>query len=167
MGKRLEELTVKELKEKCRDKGIPCSGLKKDLISRLKKGSNIPDNIVNKTLYTQIRNKIKNRVTVWPSAYASGQVTLEYKKAGGKYSNANVKSNNLDRWYKEKWVNVCEKGHPACGRKVSNLKNYPYCRPSVRVNKNTPKTVSEISKSKLKEMCKKKQKSPLKRIKLN
>jgi len=34
---------------------------------------------------------------------------------------------------------------------------YPYCRPTVRVNKQTPKTVKEIGGKRLKEMCKKKQ----------
>ena len=42
----------------------------------------------NKTLYNRVRNKVKNRVKVWPSAYASGQVVSEYKRAGGGYKKA-------------------------------------------------------------------------------
>ena len=64
----------------------------------------------------------------------------------------------MDRWFKEKWVNVCKKGYPKCGRSKSSKKDYPYCRPSKRVNKDTPRTVDEISRSTLKRMCRQKQK---------
>ncbi len=47
-----------------------------------------------------------------------------------------------------------------CGRKKSNIKKYPYCRPLNKINSKTPMTVKEIKKKygsrKLKEMCKKK-----------
>ena len=116
------------------------------------KGEKVPANVVNKDLYIKIRKKVKNRVSVWPSAYASGQVVSEYKKAGGKYKGRKSSSKApLDRWYREKWVNVCKpKGtnsYHKCGRKKSSTKKYPYCRPSIRVNKKTPMTVGELKKN--------------------
>jgi hypothetical protein len=138
----------------------------------------------NKKLYDRIKKKIKARVKVWPSAYASGQLVREYKRMGGKYltkgqglttrkgkSKKPKKSkrkgkNLLSRWFKEKWVNVCvKKGntYAKCGRKKSKTRGYPYCRPLIRVNKNTPKTVKEITSKKIREMCKRKRKNPYKR----
>ena len=51
----------------------------------------------------------------------------------------------LDRWFKEKWVDV-KTGKP-CGRKSASKskRGYPACRPTKRVSKDTPKTVSEMS----------------------
>ena len=52
----------------------------------------------------------------------------------------------LDRWVKEKWVDI-KTGKP-CGRQKSEKSRkskYPACRPSKRVSKDTPKTVSEMS----------------------
>jgi hypothetical protein len=105
---------------------------------------------INKKLYNRLKKKIKARSKVWPSAYASGQLVRAYKAKGGKYRS---KFGSLNRWFKEKWVNVCEKGHPPCGK---HKKGYPYCRPSKRINSKTPRTVGEISKTKLKTMCRKK-----------
>lgn len=58
---------------------------------------------------------------------------------------------NLNRWYKEKWVDVSRKDkdgkHPPCGRSKAKLsgKGYPKCRPSVKVSSNTPKTSGSMS----------------------
>ena len=52
---------------------------------------------------------------------------------------------SLDRWFKEKWVDV--KTGKKCGRgKDEKGRPYPACRPSVKVSKKTPKTTSEMSK---------------------
>lgn len=165
---RLEDLTVAELKDRLRKKGLQVGGNKAELISRLRGGSggkkreNVPANVMDPELYIKVRNRVKKRVKAWPSAYASGQVVTEYKKAGGRYRGQKT-SAPLDRWYKEKWVNVCRprgRGYETCGRAKSSVKNYPYCRPSVRVNSQTPMTVGEIKKKygqkKLDEMCKRK-----------
>jgi len=47
--------------------------------------SDVPDNVRDKGLYRRIRERKKRSVSVWPSAYASGQVVQEYKRAGGRY----------------------------------------------------------------------------------
>ena len=57
---------------------------------------------------------------------------------------------NLNRWFKEKWVDVSRKDkdgkHPPCGRSKAKKgrKVYPKCRPSVRVSSKTPKTSGEM-----------------------
>lgn len=52
----------------------------------------------------------------------------------------------LDRWFAEKWVDV--KTGKDCGRQDGEKrKGYPACRPSRRVNEDTPKTASELSSS--------------------
>ena len=49
----------------------------------------------------------------------------------------------LDRWFKEKWVDV-KTGKP-CGRQKGEDRAYPACRPSKRVSSKTPKTTKEMS----------------------
>lgn len=119
---------------------------------------------INKDLYKKATQKVKSRVKIWPSAYASGQVVQEYLRMGGKYSRQKSNS-NLKRWYNEDWRNVCEKTktgkYKKCGRinATTDPKDYPYCRPLNRVTKKTPVTIKEIPKQTLKRMCSKKRKS--------
>ena len=87
------------------------------------------------------------------------QFILEEKKPKG----------GLDKWFKEKWVDVCRpkgKSYEKCGRKKSSWKKYPYCRPLYRINKNTPRTVGELSKKRIKGLCKSKRKNPRKKAKV-
>lgn len=58
---------------------------------------------------------------------------------------------NLNRWFKEKWVDVSRRDkdgkHPPCGRKKAKTssKGYPKCRPSVKVSSKTPKTSGSMT----------------------
>ena len=58
---------------------------------------------------------------------------------------------DLNRWFKEKWVDVSRKDkdgkHPPCGRSKAKKgsKGYPKCRPSVKVSSKTPKTSGSMS----------------------
>lgn len=58
---------------------------------------------------------------------------------------------NLNRWFKEKWVDVSRTGkdgkHPPCGRSKAKTssKGYPKCRPSVKVSSKTPKTSGSMT----------------------
>lgn len=60
------------------------------------------------------------------------------------------KSANLDRWFKEKWVDISRKDkhgkHPPCGRSDASKGSYPKCRPSKKVSKDTPSTSRGMSK---------------------
>ena len=104
---------------------------------------------VNLKLYNKIKSSVKSKVKRWPSAYASGQLVRMYKQKGGKYHCS--KFGSLDRWFKEKWINVCT-GKP-CGRKKSSPNGYPYCRPSIRISKETPRTSKELTKFEIKRRC--------------
>ena len=134
--------------------------------------SRIPKNVKNHKLYKKIKSKIRKDVDKnnrqW-GAYDSGRLVKEYKKAGGTYTGKKSKNSPLNRWYKEKWINVCQlpKKVP-CGRPKIVLKSwkkkFPYCRPSIRVTKSTPKTSKELTTGQIKSRCKKKKLNPTKRI---
>ena len=49
----------------------------------------------------------------------------------------------LKRWFKEDWKDV--KTGKACGRQKGEKRGTPYCRPTKRVSKKTPKTSSEMT----------------------
>jgi hypothetical protein len=100
---------------------------------------------INKKLYEKIKNQVKRSVQRFPSAYASGQLVQRYKAAGGRYRN-DSKPKNLTRWFKEKWIDV--KTGKSCGG-VRTSMYYPYCRPSKRVSRGTPRLMSDISKGEL------------------
>uniref|UniRef100_A0A6C0F921 DUF5872 domain-containing protein n=1 Tax=viral metagenome TaxID=1070528 RepID=A0A6C0F921_9ZZZZ len=127
----------------------------------------------DKILYEKIKTRIKKKVSRWPSAYASGQLVQAYKKEFAKkygpkkspYASSQTKG--LERWFKEKWVNICKPKkngkYVSCGRKnISTKSQYPYCRPSKRISKETPMTVDELinkyGKDFIKKQCSKKQK---------
>lgn len=69
---------------------------------------------------------------------------------------------DLNRWFKEKWVDVSRKNkdgsHPPCGRKKAKLsgKGYPKCRPSVKVSSKTPKTSGSMSEGQKRAAVKRK-----------
>lgn len=70
-------------------------------------------------------------------------------------SSGEVLKEDLNRWFKEKWVDVSKKvkgKHPPCGRKNAEDSSYPKCRPSKKVTKETPKTAGSFSKSEKKSM---------------
>jgi hypothetical protein len=123
----------------------------------------------NKKLYNRIKSEAKRKFKVWPSAYASGWVVKQYKSQGGKYTGKKSPSVGISRWYKEKWINVCKLPKKvSCGRtKLSSKwkRNYPYCRPSIRITSKTPKLASELSRKEIYSRCIKKKRNPMKKIK--
>lgn len=85
-------------------------------------------------LYAQVKENVKQRVSRWPSAYASGQLVQEYKhrvletygpKAHPYIENKTTKA-PLTKWFREKWVDIAT-GKP-CGS-VKSREYYPTCRP--------------------------------------
>jgi hypothetical protein len=85
--------------------------------------------------------KVKASYNVFPSARAS-QAIAKCRKASGSVRKASEGA-SLKRWEKEKWTDT--RTGKACGAGGKN----EYCRPKVRVSSKTPKTISEISPSKL------------------
>ncbi len=71
-------------------------------------------------------------------------------------------SKPLERWFAEKWVDI-KTGKP-CGS-AKDKSHYPKCRPTVRVSKATPVTVSELSQSQKVRMIAEKQKAGAKTVK--
>ena len=85
--------------------------------------------------------KVKAQYDVFPSARAS-QAIAKCRKGSGTVRKTEA-GTSLKRWEKEKWTDT--KTGKACGAGGSN----EYCRPKVKVSSKTPKTISEISPSKL------------------
>ena len=85
--------------------------------------------------------KVKAQYDVFPSARAS-QAIAKCRKASGSVRKTS-EGTSLKRWEKEKWTDT--RTGKACGFGGKN----EYCRPKVKVSSKTPKTISEISKSKL------------------
>lgn len=69
---------------------------------------------------------------------------------------------DLNRWFKEKWVDVSRKDkdgkHPPCGRSKAKKgsKGYPKCRPSVKVSSKTPKTSGSMTEGQKRAATKRK-----------
>jgi len=102
------------------------------------------------------------------SAYRSAYIVKTYKELGGKIDS--TKPPNLERWFKEKWIQVIpylESGKIVdCGNKTKSPGKA--CRPLKRISKNTPITIKELeqlhSKKDLIKTAKIKDKSPNKRV---
>jgi len=124
----------------------------------------VPPNVKDKTLYQKIKEQIQSGIKgrKW-GAYDSGRLVRMYKQKGGTYT-GNKQNTPLGRWYDEKWVNACKwPQNVPCGRKDMNNK-MAYCRPSIRVTKDTPTTVKELTQAQIDKRCKIKQSNPLIRI---
>lgn len=104
----------------------------------------------DQALYEKAKDEA-DKIYKKPSAYKSGFIVKKYKELyKSKYGNENAYEGKkinagLTRWYKEKWQDIGEGA-------------YPLYRPTVRVNKDTPTTKSELSKSRIAEQDKLKQK---------
>ena len=104
----------------------------------------------DKKLYEKVKEEIYKKHPKH-SAYRSGLLVKEYKKRGGTYEGKENKSSGLNRWFKEKWVNQR-------GETGYKYKNDIY-RPTVRVNKDTPTTFSELSAKQIKNAQKENKKT--------
>lgn len=118
-------------------------------------------------LYERVKSQAKSKFKAWPSAYASSWLTKEYKRRGGTYKGRKSGKVGTTRWHKEKWVNVCEKGWPACGRNSAGQGAYPTCRPTVRITQKTPKLAQHFTKTELARFCSKKRRNPQQRLKMS
>jgi hypothetical protein len=88
---------------------------------------------VDPNLYEKIKKEVWKQYEK-PSAYRSGQLVKKYKEAGGKYLEDN-KDKPLARWFLEDWKNVDP---------FKTETSYPVYRPTKKISKKTPLTVSEI-----------------------
>ena len=92
-------------------------------------------------LYNEIKDKVWKMYDK-PSAYRSGMLVKLYKEAGGECTGQKTKNTQLNRWFLENWSS--DKG----------TTNYPHensvYRPTVRITKDTPTTVAELTPEELK-----------------
>jgi hypothetical protein len=131
----------------------------------INEGENQP---TNPSLWSRAKSMAKSKFDVYPSAYANGWAAKWYKSKGGgwkkksKNESTEELSEDLRRWFKEKWVDVSKKvdgKHPPCGRKDADGKSYPKCRPSKKISKETPKVASSYDKDEKKAMTQQKRRA--------
>jgi len=108
--------------------------------------SKIPENVLNKKLYLQVKKESAKRFKQPTSAYRSMWIVKTYKERGGKYK-GKKSVQNTRKWLKEEWVQVepylTEKGKKiVCG----HGDNPKACRPLHRIDKTTPLTLDELLK---------------------
>ena len=121
----------------------------------------VPDNVVNPALYRKARRKADETYKK-NSAYKSMFIVSEYKRLGGKYR-GEKKLKGVKRWNAEEWIQVLpflESGKKvACGFG----KDSKSCRPSKRIDIDTPMTIQEIvkkhGKKKILDLAKQKKKN--------
>lgn len=115
---------------------------------------------LNKQLYNTVKKLADKKFLSKTGVYKSSWIIREYKKRGGKFKGSKPsKSSGLQRWYKEKWIDLNRPikskgkiiGYRKCGRsRVKGSKEkYPLCRPTYRISKKTPKTYKEFSKKRI------------------
>ena len=129
----------------------------------------IPKNVLNPDLYRKARKKADETYKK-NSAYKSMFIVSTYKKLGGKYS-GKKENKGVKRWNDEKWIQVVpflESGKKiACGF-GSDSKG---CRPSKRIDKETPITIQELlkkhNKNDLLKVARQKKKDMSKRVNWN
>tara|TARA_R110000787_G_scaffold145642_1_gene259464 strand:+ start:245 stop:658 length:414 start_codon:yes stop_codon:yes gene_type:complete len=100
------------------------------------------ENAIDKQLYKIVVKEAKKKFETWPSAYASMWVQKRYQELGGTYTK---KDTGLKNWRREHWIQILpllkDGKIVVCG---DDNKDTKACRPSVRVNKNTPITIREL-----------------------
>ena len=123
----------------------------------------MPARPVDPALYAAVKREIY-KAHPKHSAYRSGMLVREYKRRGGRYAGGKLHSSTgLARWFKERWIDACEwqRGRiKPCGRRAakSQSREYPYCRPMVRVSSATPKTVDKMTPAEIRRNCRTKHK---------
>ncbi len=104
----------------------------------------IPDNVKNPSLYRKAK-KIADETYKRNSAYKSMFIQKKYQDLGGSYK-GKKNEKGVTRWNKEKWIQVVpflEKGEKiVCGVGGGGKG----CRPSKRIDKDTPTTIQELIK---------------------
>ena len=122
------------------------------------------DKYLNKKLHNEIKKKA-DKIFQGNSAYKSMYINKEYKKAGGKVRSDG--KDNLSIWRSERWVNISPYVEGLsnnikdfeCGERADKQKGKSICRPSVKVDKETPKLAQNFSKKELKKAYDIKQKN--------
>lgn len=125
------------------------------------------------TIYKKAVNMANDEYGEKSSIYRSSRIVSLYKKLGGLIkSPKKSQKKGLNRWFKEKWIQVVpylEKGTIIeCGGKHLSKSPGKSCRPLHRITKDTPITINELLKLHQKKdiikVAKRKERFPSKRI---
>ena len=119
---------------------------------------------LDKELYFEAK-RIADSTYEKHSAYKSMFLVNTYKKLGGRIDvSKKNKSSGTAKWNAEKWKNLTPyalgnvksiKKTPACGYRGKNQKDNPsICRPTVKIDKDTPKLAQNYTKSQIKKALK-------------
>jgi hypothetical protein len=97
----------------------------------------------------------KKKYKKYPSAYANGYAVQVCKgmQPDNKGSKKKSWNEDLDKWFKEKWVDIGaskDGKHPECGRPDADHPNrkYPKCVPAAKAAQMTKQEKSDASKRK-------------------
>jgi hypothetical protein len=127
------------------------------------------DNYLNKEIYKKAKAKADN-VYEKHSAYKSMYLSRIYQEMGGKYKNMKTDS-SLKNWRDEKWIQVSDFLINGTKKECGSGSNPKGCRPTIKIDKNTPITINELikkhGKKKLLEFAKKKKSNMDKRANWN
>jgi hypothetical protein len=111
----------------------------------------------DKSLYERVKARVIKRIPKH-SAYRSGIIVKEYKAdykkkhgSGSAYVGKKKSNSGLSRWFKEDWKN--QRGGTGYKKKGDIY------RPSKRITKDTPTTLSELSKKEIKTAQREKRKT--------
>lgn len=102
--------------------------------------------ILNKKLYDEVKKKA-DKIYERHSLYKSMYIAKEYQRQGGKYKTdkpESIEKQGTKKWLNEEWIKVgdwLQNKKVICGEG-----SYDACRPSKRVNKDTPITIQELQK---------------------
>ena len=118
----------------------------------------------------------KHTFEVYPSAYGNGYASQVCKGSKPDYygevgadesylsqvdkKKKSGKKDDLQRWFKEEWVNVCEKGDGpggfaicGSGQGIDDPENYPYCRAYYKLPGTQVVTAQELTQEEIDTMC--------------
>lgn len=125
------------------------------------------DKFLDKNIYDKAK-KIADDKYKKNSAYKSMYMIEKYKELGGKINPKAEKKSGTKIWLKEKWKNLTPlalgletkiNNLPACGAKHPKQgKNPSICRPTVKINKETPVLAQSYTLNEIKIALKKKKK---------
>lgn len=97
-------------------------------------------------LYERIKREVKRSRHDWPSAYASMELTRRYVKAGGTYYGSKRSDTGTKKWLRERWVQVEPFVRDGVSIPCGERNNGVSCRPSMRIDSQTPLLVQEAVK---------------------
>ena len=118
---------------------------------------------LDKELYFEAK-KLADKTYEKHSAYKSMFLVDTYKKLGGRIDLSKKVKGGTAKWNAEKWKNLTPyaignvktiKETPACGNRGKKQKNNPsICRPTVKIDKDTPKLAQNYTKSQIQKALK-------------